>query len=313
MKKILAIRTDRLGDSILTLPAIQLLKKYYPEDEIYFMVKKENAEIFKNNPHISGIIELNENDKVLDIVRKIKKYSFDISINFFVDKITPLAVFLAKIPIRIGPFSKIHSLFLNKRIKQSRKKSIKHEADYNIELLKLLDIPYEKQYPRIYLQEEEKKNFRFSGKAEIKNGEYVIIHPGGAKRGKSLPKEKFLEIAEFLDEKKINFFISIGPEDKKLKELFKHFKIIENLKIREFAVFISMSKLFISNSTGPLHLAVALGIPTISFYGKEKTISPIRWGPYSDKNLHRVFTTKHDFSDLTMEEVYQELEKLLSL
>ncbi|RLD16909.1 MAG: hypothetical protein DRI36_05000, partial [Caldiserica bacterium] len=173
--KILAIRTDRIGDCILTLPAIRLIKKYYPESEVYFMIKSKISPLFYNNPDIKEIIPLSDKASIREVFNKIKNYNFDISINFFVDKITPIAVFLAKIPLRIGPFSKIQSIFLNRRIKQNRKKSIKHEADYNIELLSTLNIPFERVEPKIYILEEEKNSFfRFSGKAEKEN--FVVIH-----------------------------------------------------------------------------------------------------------------------------------------
>ena len=88
------------------------------------------------------------------------------------------------------------------------------------------------------------------------------------------------------------------------------------LTLREFAAVISQAKVMVSNSTGPLHMAVALGVPTLSFYPNAPIqTSPKRWGPWGDSKTNGVLTPKErdgPMSSISVDEALGKLKQILS-
>ena len=290
-KKILALRPDRMGDAILTLPAVSAIKEKYPCAEISFLADERIAPLFKNHPHISEVIPWRREEGVCSLRKRIKASGFDAAVHFFIKRETVLAAAFGAVPLTVGPFSKIWALLLDKKVKQHRRKSIKHEADYNLDLAGELGAPVSPRPAMLGLLPEEKEEARKKlSRSSIKpDAPFFLIHPGGARRGVPLPPEKFLEISRALGNQGKEVIVSIGPEEPELAEFFSEFPVRRGGGIREFASLISLAACFISNSTGPLHLACALSTPTVSFFGREKGVSPVRWGPYPPSSRNRVF------------------------
>lgn len=296
--KIIIFRTDRLGDLVLSVNVLELLKDYFSSiginTYVTFAVNSYNSPILKNNPFIDEILEIDRFDKN-DIVKYIK--TNDISISLFVDKASSVIPYLANIPIRIAPRTKIYSLLFNFPILQNRSENKKNEAEYNLDLVKKgLNILNNESlyYPKIFLDNEE-KNFaeKFLEEHDILKGEkFLIFHPGSSGSSLDLPLEKYFYIMDVLSKKKIKFLVS-----GKQKELdFYKSKFITKLKyknikeknffsrelsLRELISVINSSDILISNSTGPLHIAGALGRKTIGFYPKLFTCNSTRWGVFS--------------------------------
>lgn len=294
--KILLVRTDRIGDVVLVTPTISILRKKYPDAYISMLVNPYTADILKNNPDLDEVIV---EKRFLTLLEEIKTKKFDITILFFVNLKVAILTLLAGIPVRIGPASKIWSIFLTKRIFQHRSKVEKHEADYNIDLLKVLGITeLFRKNPKINLKEEEKaraKKFLLDNYG-IEESNFVIgIHPGSRDSAKNWPKEKFAQLSDrIIKEINAKVLFTGGATEKKLLEniadmmIKKPIILDRQVNLREFIALISQCKIFIANSTGPLHIAVALNIPTVSFHPPIKVCSSKRWEPYG--NGHIVFT-----------------------
>jgi ADP-heptose:LPS heptosyltransferase len=304
--KIIIFRTDRIGDVVLSIGIAEILKKYFEKlnikTYITFVVKGYTKPILENNPFIDDIFVIDNLDNK-NIAEYIKGY--DVSISLFASENAVYPPFYAKIPIRIGPFSKIRSFLFNFRMSQHRSESIKNEAEYNIDLIKkFFDIEDLIAYPKIFLKDEEKYFAReFLIKLGIEyNDKFIIIHPGSGGSSKDFPLESYFRVANVLAKREVKFLISGNEKElnfykkeflgnnnyKNLSE--KHF-FEKELNLREFFSIMNYSKIFISNSTGPLHCASALDVKTISFYPKLKTCSSTRWGVFNSKKWnHFVFS-----------------------
>lgn len=295
--KILLFRTDRLGDVVLTIECIEALKTAYPKSEIFFALQSYTAPIVENNPFLDGIIltDAYEQKKLIEV---IKSKNFDVSISFFASKIACYAPFFAKIPIRIGPFSKIRALLFNHKILQKRSLGDQNEAEYNLDLLKPLGCE-KKYFPKIYLNSKEKKQGQIylQKKFSTKADKVIFLHPGSGGSSQDWKVENYFLLAEKILSKKIAQVLITGSLEELINYenrlndhplLNKNNLLEEQKPLREFLSIISCANIFISNSTGPLHCASALGCKTIGFYPLTKTCKPQRWGTFSDhpqKNL----------------------------
>ncbi len=313
-KNLLIVRTDRIGDVVLSLPLAQIIKKYYPECKITFLVRNYTKDLLENHPFIDNTIilhELNGKIPILKNVELIKSLNFDSCIIVYPTFQTSLIIFLCSIKNRIGTGYRWYSLLFNNKIYEHRKYAERHELEYNVNLLKALGIN-EKVNP-------ESVNFNLSINKEsnekienlLKNHDInfdepvIIVHPGSGGSAVDLPLNKFKELVEVLLKKNKFQILITGSKDEidicnnlKINDKIKNFTGLLNLS--ELIALINKTDIFVANSTGPLHIAAALGKYTIGFYPNLLACSAKRWGPYSNKKV--IFSPKIECSDCEREQ-----------
>lgn len=325
--RFLLIRTDKIGDLILTTPAIQVLKARYPNSFIAFLCSSYAAGVLENNPYIDLIIRDEKNLSFFKMVSKIKKLKFDVAVHFYMDWKSSWITTLAKIPLRIGPRSKPASILLNLPIKQKRSSVEKHEAEYNLDLVKFFDAEDSTppSIPQIFLQESESANGKKNLAKILKkdqNKKTIFIHPGSKGSAQNWPLTSFLGLAKMIADQGLNVILTGGKDEEeilKTVEKFSHphlYRSPSNLLLRELAAIIQQGQLMISNSTGPLHMASALGVQTLSFYPRIPiTTSSKRWGPYPPSSRHTILTPKiqsDSLSTISVKEAFQITKKILN-
>ena len=131
MKKLLAVRNDKLGDLILTLPALRIIKSSIPDIEIDCLVDQKFCDIHRMTELIDNIICPQNN-----LVDKIVARNYDYSISFFSTFDTGYKLWKSNIKKRYAPATKLAQIFYNKRIRQKRSSSVKSEYEYNNDLAK---------------------------------------------------------------------------------------------------------------------------------------------------------------------------------
>lgn len=287
-KRILLVRTDRIGDLISVTPAIEVLRKNFPKAYIAVLVSRYASAVLKDTP---GVDEIIIKKGFFETLREVRAKKFDTAVVFFLDFYAGLLTFLARIPVRVGPVSKIWALFLNRRIKQNRSSVERHEVDFNLDLLKPLFVFFYPAVPKIYVpkkQENKAKKYLREKLGILPSEPFIIVHPGSKGSAKNWPAAHYALFLQNAARKfpKYKFLLTGGPEEKKL---IKNMAVAagprvsvlkENIPLEDFIAVINECKLFVSNSTGPLHIAVALGKKTLSFYPMLKGCMPFRWGPY---------------------------------
>ncbi|RKZ67253.1 MAG: lipopolysaccharide heptosyltransferase family protein, partial [Gammaproteobacteria bacterium] len=125
---------------MLAWPALSLLKKQYPDSTITVLIPSYTKPIAEVCPSIDNII-IDDQHKgtiadALHLSKKLNQYDFDASISLYSEMRTSLALWLSRIPRRIGPATKLAQLFLNKKLKQKRSSSQKPEYEYNLDLIR---------------------------------------------------------------------------------------------------------------------------------------------------------------------------------
>ena len=327
VKKIVISRTDRLGDVILTLPLISESRKVFKDARIFFFVNEYTKELITGYEGIDEIITEEEQVNFSGKYKLFRKIDPDLVINVRPRFDLALLFFLLGTKYRIGTGYRWYSFLYNCKVYMHRKNSDMHESDLNLNLLKTFfsEISAEKKFHFRYDKEEEKRlNDKLKFYKLDLNEKYIIIHPGSGGSAKDIPVSTLSEFIKLFEHRYSGYKIVItGIEKDKIisKELCNHRDHKENgrivdltgkLSLRELMILIGNSGLFISNSTGPIHIAGALNKKIIGFYPNEKHMSETRWGPISDKaEIIKPAAGSDDMQSISAEEIFNAAEKLL--
>jgi heptosyltransferase-3 len=325
IKKIIVSRTDKLGDAILTLPLISKLKEIFPDSKIDFLISKTNSELFKDYPGINSLVLYDEFKSFSQKLSFLKKEKYDLAVTVYPRLEIALLFYLARIKVRIGTGYRGYSFFFNKRVYEHRKTGDKHESDYNLNLLNPIigDFSFEKKYYFSYNAGEFKLLSEKLSKYQLDLlSKYIIIHPGSKKSAKDWSVGNFSDLLKILlfvfpdykiiltgieEESDVTSELNIKSGDNN-----RTINLAGKLSLRELLILIDKSKLFISNSTGPIHIAGALNKYIIGFYPDEIPMNETRWRPLSEYAvILKPETLNGDMDSISPLKVLEEVKKIL--
>jgi ADP-heptose:LPS heptosyltransferase len=319
---ILIVRNDKLGDFITALPTIYVLKKYNPENKIIVLIAPLNKALALACGFIDEVIVDDGTLGMWELAKEIKKYKIDSSITLFSNTRVALAQFLAAIPTRVAPATKIAQIFYTKRVKQRRSQVKMAEFEYNLELAKELfsDIDLDYKKPLLEFSDSKKIYEEFCEKNGIEK-DVICFHVGfgGSSDANWTLDEYEILITEVLKQNRYQVVMSFGPDEVELcedmKARFKDKDVVFYLSLEGlvyFAKLVSGFKLFVSTSTGTYHIASLVGTATMTFFGDSLFASSKRWKSVGDEKLQQHFMIPHAKSkrDLLFERVKESLKDL---
>ena len=339
--KILFIAVQGIGNTLMAVPAFKVLRENFPNAVIDLLTIKPVEQLIRNCPYINNVYVINkkiEKDflKNIHVVLSLRKKNYDISITTFPaaqPHFNLLAVFIGAKKRITHDYKKNFVWLQNIRVPIR----IVHDVKQNLNLLQALGItPKKQQRLELWLKKEDRKFAdNFFKKNKIKKA--VGIHPGSsAERGmttKRWPLKKFAKLSDILI-KKHNFkvLVFLGPNERELRIIKNMVKnkselLIIKESVRNVASLISKCKLFISNDSGLMHIAVACKVPTIGIFGStdyrrtapygEKTLIvkeniPKKFLQHSIENLgKKIYYDIDYFKNISVNKVYNASKKLL--
>jgi len=320
LKRILIINPFGIGDVLFTTPVIRALKENLPDSFICYWTNERVRYLLEHNPQIDKIFGLSRGDikkicsksrlrgfgALCGLLRNLRKEGFDIAIDFSLDHRYGLISRLIGIKKRIGFDYKNRGRFLTDKIRIDGYAD-RHVVEYNLDLLGLLNLtpPASRNLELIVSDEEKEKARELLFKAGIYERDLKIgIAPGaGASWGrdavlKHWPPKNFAYLADKLIEEFNSKIVILGDAiEKSIAEeingamAHKAIDLTGATDLRELAAIISCLDILVANDGGPLHMAVALGIKTVSIFGP---VDPVVYGPYPVSPKHIVL--KKDLS-----------------
>lgn len=312
-KNILIVRTDRIGDLVLTLPVAGLIKQQYPNCKVTFLVREYTKNIVSNHPYIDDVIVLKESDgkvNLFDNLNIIKTKKFDTCIVVYPTFVLSLIMFLSGIKTRIGTGYRWYSFLFNQKVYEHRKNAERHELEFNINLLEKINIKNNVDEKNVRYELKVNQSSlnivdRILADEKIDSSKpIVIVHPGSGGSSVDLPENKFAELVKRLDDDNFQIIVTGNKNEielcDKLKSSSKAKNFAGRFNLDELTALISKSVMFISNSTGPIHIAAALEKFTVGFYPKIVASSKERWAPYTIKKL--VYEPTIDCKNCTREQ-----------
>ena len=326
-KRIIIARTDKIGDLILSIPTFFMVRKMYPEAEITLLVRNYNYNIVKNLPYINRVVQI-DNYRQKELLEKIRYFNADVFIALYVDNFVMELAKASKAKVRIGPLSKIKSFFtFNKGVLQKRSKSIKHEAEYNLDLIKKLDKKkFEERFEintQIFL---DKNNIEAAEKFFKDNNigkKVLVVNPFMGGSAKNITDSQYADIIrrvrDYDNDIEVIITAHISDEERGLNLLEK----IDREKVYLFAnggellnigAVINKAKVYFGGSTGPTHIAGSLQKSIVALYPKKPSQSPVRWGIYGNDDVTYIIPdekSKENYKHKEFDSYTKEIEDTL--
>jgi ADP-heptose:LPS heptosyltransferase len=303
--RILVVRPDRIGDVLLSTPVFDVIKRHYARSRLSVMVRQEVSPIVRGLPSVDEVFIYEPLGKhagvrgFFRLVSEIKAKRFKIAVVLQTHWRIALAIYLARVRYRVGPLSKLHSFLLfNRGLRQHRSHVEMHEADYNLQLLRRIGIRVGTRNVETKVEvSEEGQQWARTWLAEQgwKGGPpLVAVHPGMGGSALNWPETYYLELIRMLARDGRKVLVTGGETETALIARFRG-ELASGGGFKETPIYYTASKadgidclaglyahcdLVVAPSTGPMHLAVALGKPVVTFFPPIRVQSAIRWGPY---------------------------------
>lgn len=276
VSRILVVRTDRLGDMALTAPALLDLRDHFRRATITVLAPAGPLALLENHPAVDRRVVLDRGGLPREMTD-----GFDLAIDFTPDE-NLRGAFLAarsRAPLRIGfAAAGRQALFT---LRAPRADPGRHLVDLHRELLASLGVTPRDRGPSLFVSPEERGWAQSRLAALGAAAPRVVVHPGGHYPSQRWAPERFAEVITLLTERTGAACIVLhGPGEERLAERVcaasSDALPAGPLSVRRLLALIASCEIFLGNNSGPLHMAAALGIPTVSVLGPT---DPARFSP----------------------------------
>jgi heptosyltransferase-2 len=305
---ILVIRSDRLGDVILSTPVYESIKRSFPL--IRLTVLANQANILADNPFIDRVISVDKK-RPWRILRDLAGEKFDLVIvlNRAFSATAATFALLSKAPLRVGYETREGMAVYN--VTLAGRKEPQHEIQNNLDLLRHIGVPTIHETPGIHFNDREtqKIDALLKEKNRFPDRPLVLVKPGTRVPAWGWPLEKFQAVCDrLLAEKRAEVFIIQGPgEEGMINSFFRAHVILPALSAKELACLIRRSRLLFCNHTGIMHMASAAQTPALVIFKHGETA---RWGPRDTRS--RILEERNG-ATLSVEKALEAIDGILQL
>jgi len=301
-RKILIRAVNWIGDAVMTLPALEAVKRLHPEASITVLARPWAAEIYRNHPAVDEILIYENTGRhnglagKLRLARLLRRSRFDTALLFQNAFDAAMIAFLAGIPERVGYNRDARRLLLTRAVdlraghKLKDGTRLRHHVDYYLDLVEGwtgIDprIGHE-TVMRMHLTDAERAwADTFIANSGLGGASIIGINPGATfGSSKRWFPERFAEAADRLAENAgAGVIIFGGPQEVSIageiagRMTNKPVVAAGRTTLRELVALIERCDLFITNDSGPMHIAAALDRPVVALFG---STSPEATGPY---------------------------------
>lgn len=337
--RILITRTDRIGDLVLTTPLFKALREKFPKAWIAVLVFLEHREIVEGNPYLDEVILYDKKGTERSLwgqfrfSQKLRHRKFDVVVHAHGTNRMHLAAWLAGIPIRIG-YDRRASWALTRAHPYNKKEGEKRESEYLFELLEPLGVTPPQEI-ETFFPVTDRSVLSFENWCQLlkipRDRPWIILNPSASDVTKMWPAERFAELVTRLQKDRPSIFLAIGTGTSKHRALIE--RLIKNtevpvinlngkLSLGMLGALLKRSALLVSNDSGPVHIAAALGTPVVSIFGRyEPGLGPKRWQPLGKnsrvvaKDVSHIPAAERKFTyidEIAVEDVYRAVHDLLT-
>ena len=275
---ILLIRLSSLGDVLLTTPAIRTLRQRLPRTKISMLTDEPYRDLVNQNPHLDEVLTVNRKDKglapSLQLINLLRSKKFDVVFDFQRKFGTSLISWLTQAKIRVG-FHRPNGYLLTTPVEIDRHNR-QHVIDDYFQLLGVVGIPADDRELELHVSQENRAFAaqKIGQESVAIPGPTLGLFPGASWEFKQWPPQRFVEIGRrYIQDYQGRVLVFGSSAERALSEHIAEQigasakSLAGEFRLGQLAGFIEHCDLFIANDTGPMHMATALGIPTICLFG----------------------------------------------
>ncbi len=308
MKRVLVVRNDKIGDFMLAWPAIALLARS-GECEVSVLVPEYTAELARMCPWVSHVVidpgpkaPFVRQQQMIDDINALK---LDAAIALFSNWRNAVTLRHAAIPYRLAPATKLAQILYTHRLVQRRSRSIKPEWEYNLDLAarflsdhKLPIASVRPPYMSVPTDEREAARHQIASMLGFSaNDKWLVVHVGSGGSAVNLSLGQYETLISDLSFHLGGWqvLLTAGPEEVSIVGglsaalLARHVPVSvlpPDQGLRGLVSAIANADCFISGSTGPLHIAGALDVPSVGFFPGRRSATALRWQPLNSNGRH---------------------------
>lgn len=294
-EKILVVQTSFLGDAVLSTPLLSEIRRLFPEAKVALLCAPRARQLFEANPDID---ELLTDDKrgvgrgplgVWRMARELRSRGFTIAISPHRSLRSALLLFLAGIPLRVG-FRQSMGWFLYHRTVD--RDPTRHDVERNLALLEPFGVRANGGAARLRVEpaaavaQEVERLLHSLGIRRA--GRVVGVNPGSVWPTKRWPAEGYAElIVRLKQDYRCQVLVFGGPDDEPIVERIQALSgnvgvsLAGKMDLQQLACALDWCDVFITNDSGPMHVAVARGIPVVAIFCA--TTPALGFYPYTSK------------------------------
>ncbi len=281
IKNILIINTTAIGDTLLSTPAIRAIREGFPDARIAVLASPQARMVLKNNPRIDYIIEHPGRVdffyifKLPALIRRLRRGRFDLVVILHANDpdAAPLA-YLSGAPHRMGwaesRLSFLHTVPVKTRLLDM------HTIDVRLRNLEEIGIVNNNRRMEMFITDDESEwASRFIRDIGSEDTGLIGIHPFGSKQNKWWHKREVMEFCSAIREE-FGFAVLLFGGNKEREaagviadEVDGVVNLSGRCDIRETVALIDKCRVFVSTDSGPMHIAHALGVPTVALFGPD--------------------------------------------
>lgn len=280
LNKILFIRLRRIGDIVMTTPALEAVKKSLPEAEISYIIEAPYETLLEGHPCIDNLIVIPDGldtKDFLSFLKNFRKRNFDAVLDMHGGPRASWISLFTKSNIKIGYKVKYKSFIYDIRIPRSYENKNVHSVENHMNLVKALGIQV-KNIPHLSLPEatpsEKKRVAQYLAFFTKPNNKIIVLHISAGNMFRDWGQEKLSKLLDLFAQEPKSAFILIGSSDDQIRadEIEKKAAVpvrslCGKLNFRELKELIQCSSLFIGPDSGPMHIAAAAATPIVAYFG----------------------------------------------
>jgi len=294
INRILVRGVNWVGDTVLSYPTVQQLKAFFPKSHLAVLVPSYLVDLWKTCPSVDEIIPFQKKAGIgsiwedLNLSQSLKERNFDLAVILPRSFRSAFHIYLARIPIRMGYRDEWRSLFLTHGIRRTKEALRGHRVHYYRKIIEPLGKIENFPSPQIFLREEDRKwADRALKNLEIPNGKPLIGMNPGATYGsaKCWPMDRFGELGKRLAEKWQAKVLLFGKEEERplIYEILRHLgtggiDLTGKTGLLQLAALLERCALLVTNDTGTMHIAAAVGTPVVALFGPTPPLMTGPWG-----------------------------------
>jgi heptosyltransferase II len=283
VRRVLVRAPNWLGDAVMSLPVFSGLRRLFPQGQITVLAAPRVAPLFTGQPGVSDIIAYPPGPEKWRLLRGLRG-RFDLGLALPNSLESALGLFLARVPVRVGYQANLRRPFLTRPVAGRRTLAGLHTVYYLLGLLRAFGEVPAFTPPTLHLQAADVKAAEklLSSAGRSAAGPWVGLSPGAAYGpAKRWPPERFAALADHLEAR----IVLLGStEDQEAAEMVKaHLRrpaldLVGRTNLRQALAVLSRLRLLVTNDSGLMHAAAALGVPLVAIFG---STDPVATGPFA--------------------------------